>query len=74
MNGWQAIDLVKERIIQAGTPGGVPMYKLIFCDYSMPEMDGVQVSRMIRKLLAQAKLSIPYICCCTAYNLEEFEQ
>ena len=32
------------------------MYKLIFCDYSMPEMDGVQVTIEIKKIMKEEGL------------------
>ena len=49
------------------------MYELIFIDYSMPEMDGVQVAQEIRKIHEQEGLRVPYMCCFTAYNLASFK-
>ena len=46
------------------------MYKLIICDYSMPEMDGPQVARAIREMLYD--ICEPMICCCTAYTQATF--
>ena len=49
------------------------MYRIIFLDYSMPEMDGPQVSLEIYRILGEAQISIPYICCCTAYTEASFQ-
>ena len=48
------------------------MYKVIFLDYSMPEMDGPQTASELRQILDMAGLEVPYICCCTAYTEASF--
>ena len=48
--------------------GKAPMYKVILLDYSMPDMDGPQVSIKIRKIISSTGLAEPFICCCTAYS------
>ena len=55
LSGEKAIEMIKHRISQAKF-SGTPMYKLIFCDYSMPEMDGVQVAIELKKLMAEEGL------------------
>ena len=45
--GTDAIDMIKKRFWQA-KERKAPMYKIIFLDYSMPEMDGPMVARAIR--------------------------
>ena len=49
------------------------MYKVIFIDYSMPEMDGPQVATEVRQILDMSGLEVPYICCCTAYAEASFK-
>ena len=49
------------------------MYKIIFLDYSMPEMDGPQVSLEINRILGEEQIMVPYICCCTAYTEASFQ-
>ena len=48
------------------------MYKLIFMDYSMPEMDGVETTMAILRLCAEKASLInnaqPYVCCLSAYQ------
>ncbi len=46
MNGLQALSYVKARLDQ-----GLPLYKLILMDYSMPEMDGPTATKKIRSLV-----------------------
>lgn len=55
------------------------MYKVIFLDYSMPDMDGPAVAALIRQMLDNiddiftAEYQRPYICCCTAYDEAGFK-
>ena len=68
--GIEALDLIKRRLDLA-VQGKARMYKLIFLDYSMPEMDGPMVSRAIRSLFKQhvhEGVIEPKIFCCTAYS------
>ena len=44
------------------------MYKVILLDYSMPDMDGPQVSVKVREIISSTGLAEPFICCCTAYS------
>ena len=48
------------------------MYKLILLDFSMPEMDGPEVAVQIRRLIDEAAIEQPYICCCTAYTNDSY--
>ena len=50
VNGYQAIALVKNRLRRSAT---LPMYQLIFCDYSMPRMDGFECIREIRNAITE---------------------
>ena len=50
------------------------MYKVIFLDFSMPEMDGPQVASELRSILDMAGIEVPYICCCTAYAEATFKK
>ena len=54
------------------------MYKLVLLDYSMPDLDGPQVTIEIKNLFKQSILvqenQIPNICCCTAYAEESFKK
>ena len=44
------------------------MYKLILLDYSMPEMDGLEVAARMVELLKSVQLPKPFICCVTSYT------
>ena len=50
------------------------MYKVIFLDYSMPEMDGPQVASELRQIFDMTGIEVPYICCCTAYGEASFKK
>ena len=49
------------------------MFKILLIDYSMPDMDGLELVRKLRSLLEEHNLSDkqPIYCCCTAYNTVE---
>ena len=51
-SGLKALKMVKDRI-----KNSVPLYKLIFMDYSMPILDGLETSVKIRKLCKKAKIA-----------------
>ena len=42
-SGEQALQLIEERT-KRNTEEGVPMYKIVLLDYSMPEMNGPEVA------------------------------
>ena len=44
------------------------MYKIIFLDYSMPDMDGPQVSRELKHIFMEERIESPFICCLSAYT------
>ena len=75
LDGKQALQLVQERIerVRAGEQG-VSMYSLLLVDYNMPEIDGPKFVRLVTRLLAEAGLAIPYICCCSAYAEDSFKR
>ena len=54
------------------------MYRLIFLDYSMPDLDGPQVARRIREIVSGSPAldaaSDPYICCASAYSEAGFKK
>mmetsp|Transcript_10448 Transcript_10448/g.12933 ORF Transcript_10448/g.12933 Transcript_10448/m.12933 type:complete len:124 (-) Transcript_10448:19-390(-) len=47
-----------------------PLFSVILCDYSMPEMDGVTTAKKIRELYSVARRPQPFIACCSAYSKE----
>ena len=51
-DGSEALFKIQERVSNFKENGGPPMYRIIFIDYSMPEMDGPTVSREIYRLFA----------------------
>ena len=71
-SGQKAVELVQRRcelvVVEAAN-----MYKIIFLDYSMDGMDGPDVAIKIRRLVQEANLCQPIICCCTAYSEVTFE-
>ena len=78
-SGERALELVKERIRKYVDSNGEEqvLYKLILLDFSMPGMDGPEVSRRIHKMYAESEVvskeQVPYICCCTAYTEDSFK-
>ena len=48
------------------------MFRLIFLDYSMPDIDGPDVARLIRASLKEQQIEQPLICCCSAYSDDSF--
>ena len=59
-------------------PTAVKPYKLVFMDYSMPIMDGIQTTKQIVQSLTTMGLDpnnteqSPYICCLSAYSEPTF--
>ena len=51
LGGEEALELVSKRLKLMRENPGVSNYRLIFMDYSMPDMDGVSTSINIHKLL-----------------------
>ena len=72
-SGKQALQLIEERT-KRNTEEGVPMYKIILLDYSMPLMNGPEVATKLIHYLKLANLEKPYICCCTAYAEASFKR
>ena len=73
-SGPQAIRMVKNRLNQEG----LHPYQLIFCDYSMPKMDGFACVRQIRNDITHLRvvsqrddIRLPFFCCITAYDKEQ---
>ena len=67
MSGKQALELFEGRLTEERCS-----YKLILLDYSMPEMDGPEVARLMRQVCDNLSCSqcMPYIVCCSAYGGE----
>jgi len=61
-NGFDAIELVKEKI-QNKNP-----YDLVFMDWRMPEMDGIETSRLIHE---KCEGKLPHILMVSTYDKEE---
>ena len=67
-SGYRAIKLVRDRIRNK-----VPLYDIIFMDYSMPGLDGLETTVKIRKLCKKHKIQTrPKIVCLTAYTEESY--
>ena len=67
-NGLQAVEIIKEKIARkcCDLCGGV---QLIFLDYHMPIMNGVEAAREIRGIVGQK--NIPPIIGCTAFGARD---
>ena len=68
-SGLKALRMIKDRI-----KNRVPLYQLIFMDYSMPILDGLQTSVKIKKLCNKKGIDSPKIVCLTAYTEPQFRQ
>ena len=71
IDGSRAVDMIKQR--QQRADRGLintKQYKLIFMDYSMPEMNGCEATKLILDFCADEP---PFICCITAYLDKEFK-
>ena len=60
--------------IQQLIKNGQPIYKMILCDFSMPELDGPQTSMQIHEICKNAGIDCPYIACVTAYQEASFQK
>ena len=70
----EGIGAVKNRF-NLTVQGIAPMYKIIFLDFSMPDIDGPQVARMIREYFKENyrfKVNEPKIFCVTAFQEATF--
>ena len=47
---------------------GEPPFKVVLCDFSMPEQDGPTTTKLIRQLYQQAGQKQPFIACVSAYS------
>lgn len=61
--GLNATKLVKEMINNREPP-----FKVVLCDFSMPEQDGPTTVKIIRQLYKQARQTQPFIACVSAYQ------
>ena len=54
---------------------GVPMYEVIFMDFSMPDCNGCDATRKIRSFLSEQEDDDiqPFICCLTAYTENDYK-
>ena len=52
----------------------VPIYELLLLDYSMPDLQGPEVSVTVRRELSAQAIKQPIIYCCTAYDGEDFRK
>ena len=65
--------MVKKRYMDIDVGCQSKPYRLIFMDYSMPILDGIQTTRLIQQLMVDRGLDpnnineCPYICCLSAY-------
>jgi len=64
-NGLNAIALIKEKI-QSNNP-----YDLVFMDWRMPQMDGIETSRLIHE---NCEGKLPHILMVSAYDKEEVSE
>ena len=71
LNERKALQLFEDRIEKV-RQGEAEMYKIVLLDYSMPGIGGLEVARIICKLVHEYNLKKPYLCCCTAYTSEKY--
>ena len=76
--GSMALSCIEQRIDEINQGKTKVMYKVIFLDYSMPDMDGPKVAteiiKMVNKRLRSDYRQSPYICCCTAYTDSSYKR
>ena len=69
-SGYRALKLVRDRV-----KNNIPLYDIIFMDYSMPGLDGLQTTVEIRKICKKHKIQAsPKIICLTAYTDLEYRR
>ena len=71
LSGREAFEKIKERA-KFVRNGSDEMFKIILLDYCMPEIDGPETAKMIRKYIEEEGLIQPHISCCSAYNEETY--
>ena len=71
LNGQDAIQKVKTRITDV-EQNKTEMYRIIFLDYNMPDINGPEVAQEIRFLIEKASIPQPLIYCCSAYSHEYY--
>ena len=75
-NGDQAIRILKEKYREENC-GACNGFKIIFMDYHMPLMNGIETTKVIRRLIAEGKIPRIPIIACTAFDakdlIEEWE-
>jgi signal transduction histidine kinase len=69
LSGQEAV----ERIRLGGTPGGDPVYNVIFMDHMMPGMDGIEATNAIRDLDTEYARKIPIVAL-TANAIQGMEE
>ena len=76
-NGDQAIKILKEKYGSEGCKI-CDGFKIIFMDYHMPLMNGIETTKVIIKLIEQQKIPRIPIIACTAFDakdlIEEWEK
>ena len=72
MDGTYAVEMVTKLFREKGVT-----YDLILMDYTMPEMNGVDATKAIRKFFredVEARVKAPHICLLTSYNDEKLKE
>lgn len=72
-NGDQAIRILKEKY-GPETCGVCNGFKIIFMDYHMPLMNGIETTKVIRKLIEEGQIPRIPIIACTAFDAKDLIQ
>ena len=78
LGGSQAIQMVRQRYMDVEPGLQLAPYRLIFMDYSMPVLDGIETTRLIRECVQEHGFDpddlnqSPYICCLSAYHEQSY--